>query len=401
MPSEYLSTMSLFSPLAQQTTIRAFEHDGNISQYCWPTYKRKTLRNGGDHMARFSFTANDATLERWFEEYLAGHFTESYGGQTAFTGLIYTMRLNYHGLQLSVSLERVYNKIAVRYRTSSAGAETVTSFANNLASQGKYGTKELIQTAKTYMSSTEAAAYRDRLLDELAYPKIEKDNLSLGPTTAASQLSVEVRGYVHTLDWLHRKSTTTTAQAAWLEVFDTLGTPNFVAAGNIEQNTGVNVVREADYEPVWQRIKNITELNAPGEIWAAGCYASRYLDYKALDPATIVYNQFLKAQRPERRRGVFNVVDGNMIKVADPMVKPGNVIFFADLMGGRPVSSPLLDDPRALLIEEVEYGYDGVVVKSAAVDGLGKINAIQMALMQAQNGTKTQKVSIRGVAGAS
>jgi len=50
--------------------------------------------------------------------------------------------------------------------------------------------------------------------------------------------------------------------------------------------------------------------------------------------------------------------------------------------------------------KRVEYGYDGVRIRSATVDNVAKVTALQMALMQAQrNGRKDLEVDLRGGSG--
>jgi hypothetical protein len=51
-----------------------------------------------------------------------------------------------------------------------------------------------------------------------------------------------------------------------------------------------------------------------------------------------------------------------------------------DLMGGRPISSPVLSDPRALFVEMVEYSKDGAVLKGNPRSEANKASALSLAL---------------------
>ena len=112
-----------------------------------------------------------------------------------------------------------------------------------------------------------------------------------------------------------------------------------------------------------------------GGLWLAGCYTGRELDYYQADLTTIVYE--FELRRRDQKRIAY---DANGARVPAPLLKPGRMAFFRDLMAGREQESTLLWDPRAMLIQSVEYSRDGVVLKGADATGLARTIALEMAL---------------------
>lgn len=371
-PTAELATMSLAEPVKVGSAL--VETGGDISWACWPTYRRQTLAMGGDHMATFQFSADDHILERWLDNYLGGHFVESFGGVTTFEGMIWSLRLSYHGVTITRSYDTLFNHVRVRYKTSSAGSATVTTSARNEASAAHFGTKQyLAEPAGVYLNSTTADYYRDNLLAKSQYPRAVQQEARLFGGRQRGVLQVEVRGYVHTLNFILHNSTSTTTQNASAEVTTILNTTEFVSAGSIATNTA-QVVLESDYQPGWERIQKVAELGGNGARWLAGCYQGRTLDYQAANETTIAYEQELRTQR----RLTYQTGTGNVIPA--PLVQPGGVLFVRDIMGGRPQESTLLDDPRAMFVDMVEYSLDGTVLKGNPRDDSQKAAALAMAL---------------------
>lgn len=337
----------------------------DITDYCWPTYRRYSLANGGDAQATFTVKAKQAILEDWFKHYLGYHFIETYGGNDAFQGYIHTMRYAANGVTLSKSMADVYNKIAVKYKTSSAGSDTYTSFASDAGSVAKFGTRTLIYAVdKTYINSTAAAALRDDLLEALAWPSEPTvESVSLDQSDETARLAVTVRGYAETLDGVLLKDTSTTNSTASAQVTAALSGADFVTAGTVETNSTV-VTEEVDYVGAWQRIKGIVGLRGGG-VWLAGCYQGRALDYFQADLSTI------KHYVDVRRRGGGRVImDANQEPAALPLVKPIGMVQVRDMEAIE----------VKFLMERVEYSAAGLVLQGVDSTGLAQAVALQMVL---------------------
>lgn len=378
------STMSLFGATPFTGDMYPFIED--ITWACWPSYRRASLADGGDFEAAFTFSAIDEILENWFESRIGTRFVEVCEGHTAFVGRLERMILTYNDKVLSRDLAEVYNSIRVRYQTSSAVSKAVTSASTDSDSIAKYGTRELLVDADVYLSATSAGVYADNLLARLKEPRIHSDTVKVIDDRQPGQLQVTVRGYVQTLKAQLHYSASTSDDDADDEVQDALSGADFVTEGTIDANT-LQVKEEADYVPVWTRIRNIAALgDSGGNEWQAGCYRSQQLDYKQRDMDTIVYYIQKKANRR-----LTLVEDTNGFEVPPPLVQPGVIAFSSDIMPGLPVASPLIDDPRAIFIARVTYDQDGVVL-----DGLNpnvRNAAFQIALDYYLNAPPDQVVN--------
>lgn len=370
MNLDQFASMTLYEPLLVGSA--AVEY-GDITWACWPSYRRQSLAMGGDHIATFTFSAADDILERWFDDYLACHFEESFAGVTTFVGLIWSMRLSYNGVVLTKSLDNLANSVRVTYQTGSAGSATTTTAVTDAASIARYGTKEHLAQAGTYITSTMAGYYAANLLATLKQIRATMEEARLTGATTPGTLQVEVRGYSHTLNWRTRTDASTSAAAASTAVSAAISTASYVTAGSISSNTAT-VSEECTNQPVWDRIKAIAELGGNGSRWLAGCYQGRALRYAAADESTIAYEQEMRSQR----RLTFIPGSGELIPAA--LVQPGGVMFVRDLMPGRPQAATLLDDPRSLFIEMVEYSQAGAVLKGAPRSTANKAYALAIAL---------------------
>lgn len=357
----------------------------DITWACWPTYRRIALADGGDFEAGWTFTADDTILEKWFDTYLATHFIESYKGVDAFIGRVERMVLSYNNKVLTRDIGEVYNSIRVRYQTDSAASKAVTAASTDSASIARYGTRELLVEADVYLSSTSAGVYADNLLARLKEPRIHSDTVKVVNDRQPGQLQVTARGYVQTLMAQLHNSASTSDDDADDEIQDALSGADFISAGTIDANT-LQVKEEADYIPVWTRIRNIAALgDSSGNEWQAGCYASRQLDYQQRDTTTVVY--YIE-QKQNRRLAV--VLDANGFEVPPPLVRPGVMALSLDIMPGVPLASPLIEDPRAIFIARCTYDRYGVVLDGLDQDARNA--AFQIALNYYLNEPKLAQI---------
>ena len=329
------STMSLFGKTSISGDVYPFLED--ISWACWPSYRRISLADGGDFEATFTFSAADDILEKWFENYLGARFVEVCEGHPAFEGRLERMVLSYNGKVLSRDLAEVFNSVRVRYQTDSSASKAVTSAATDDDSIAAWGTRELVENAEVYLSSTSAALYAANLLARLKEPRVHSDTVRVGGEYQPGQLQVTVRGYVRSLMADLYQSGSTAEDNADAEVSAALSGADFVTAGDIDANT-LQVKEEADYVPGWTRIKNIAALgDSSGNEWQAGCYQGTSLDYQQRDLETVIY--FVETQANRR---LTLVRDTNGFEVPPPLVRPGVMAFSNDIMPGLPMGAWLL-----------------------------------------------------------
>lgn len=383
------TSFTLYQPLNVGSSIL----EPDLLNLIWSSYRRQSAAMAGDFAASFQlFGADDVTLERWRDNYLGAHFVEYFGTVTAFMGYLNTMRLTYNGQLQVVTLDELYNNIAVRYQASSSSAAALTSFATNAASIARYGTRTLVVPIDGYVNATRAAQYRDTLLNRLAQPRVYTQEVTWGGENRGT-LQVDIRGYVTTLNWQMYLSTAKLTQNASTVVSDVLSGADFVTSGTLTANTAQEVP-EADYVPKWDMIRRIAEHgDSSGNTWLAGCYQGRALDYWQPDLTTITYRYNAKAWRQELRRVIY---DTSNAEVPESLVLPGRLIFAQDIMPGVPLASDPLDDPRVVFIGAVDFSRDGLALKAQPRDRFlppppPPDEAVKMAIMTSLQKQKTDR----------
>lgn len=161
-----------------------------------PTYGEQA--QGGFDRAQIEATGpTDGlwALLRWL-----GYFVRirNDAGDAVWFGLIYEATLRTGALEVGLSLDQMYNRIAVAYTTTGAdGAaeRATTAWAEDAESVARYGYKELLHTAAD-ISPAQATALRDTLLATLSKPRAHL-SLESGQPGATLRCS----GLCETLGW--------------------------------------------------------------------------------------------------------------------------------------------------------------------------------------------------------
>jgi hypothetical protein len=342
----------------------------DITRLCWPTYTRTSLALGGDFSARFTLTAGaelgQDVLETWFSEYLGYELVESYAGQTAFRGLINTMRYSDKGDVLIHSLEPMANRIGSWYQVDSATARVFSGFtAEHSQSQALYGIKNAVlrQETEAYYGATVAEQRNDVELSRRGLPRIQMDDM--GPyRPGAPTLEVEIIGLVQTLNWSFANNTNTSSANASIIVANAVDAAavQYVTPGGIQANT-TQISQEVERKPRWQRIRDIVALGSPAGPWLAGCYQSNRFDYFPADLQSIAYRRKL-----DRHLGRYIITDNAGQLIPDALVLPGRVVFNSDVLASRILPDDTLDDPRAAFIDAITYSAAGLQIQTSKID---------------------------------
>lgn len=119
-------------------------------------------------------------------------------GETVWGGLINEVTLQLGAFEIGLSLEGMYNRIAVAYSTTDAGGSDVratTAWAEDAESVARYGYKELLHTAAD-VAPAQATALRDTLLATLSKP-----NALLRLNGGAPGATIRAVGLLETFDW--------------------------------------------------------------------------------------------------------------------------------------------------------------------------------------------------------
>ena len=326
-----------------------------LDDFIWPTYRRVTLEQGGDHYAEFQISIEDhnvttAQLEQWFLNWIGCHFEESYGGVIAFAGYVHSLRIYVGGVMRQITLDDMYNHVRVTYTPSSIGAYAITSAATDTDSSGKYGTRQLIHdTAPDYIKQTHAEAIRDNLLDWHKSPRSTSGDLVTSDGSAA--LEVYIQGYGHTLSWeyyqLENESAADTTISSHISS-TLLSGRDFVTAGNIA-TVSTSITDESDYQTYLQRIAALLENSD----YQWGCFGGSEFTVTARDTTNIKYRRQAYGDRFGFRRG------GRY--VPEPLITPGGWLYTEDIFAGSgPDAADYRDDPRADWLHTIEYSIDGI-----------------------------------------
>lgn len=144
-------------------------------------------------------------------------------------GLIEEATVSLGALEVGMSLDGMYNRIAVAYSTldpSGASERYTTAWAEDSESVGRYGYKELLYSLSD-VAAEQATATRDTLLATLSKPRA---HLSLeGGEPGATLLAI---GLIHTLDWRYY------SQAAGVEEHQDGGQEQVIGQGHTASTIG-------------------------------------------------------------------------------------------------------------------------------------------------------------------
>lgn len=129
----------------------------------------------------------------WFLLHTAlGHWIETqYEGERTFGGMLWSFKGNIGGRSMGVSLDSLFNYIAVPVGDN-------YYFAGDAASALQYGRKDLV-AEQAFDSASDAEIYAEQLLEEMAFPlpvKGDEDG------DAQDYLDIEVMGLAATLQWV-------------------------------------------------------------------------------------------------------------------------------------------------------------------------------------------------------
>jgi hypothetical protein len=145
------------------------------------------------------------------------------------------------GVEISASLDKMANSVAVAYSFVAAGTQAVggrktTAWSTDTTSQGVYGTKEYLSSASG-LTDAAAEAQRDVILALRKYPQASATQT--GGNSPAT-VTIECRGWWETLDWKYYPAGFPT------------GPSYAVTAGSTTQNigqTGTYLMLTQTFEP--------------------------------------------------------------------------------------------------------------------------------------------------------
>ncbi|MCB8942537.1 MAG: hypothetical protein H6658_02055 [Ardenticatenaceae bacterium] len=383
-----LSTGHIYKPLDGLTVPGLFEQTdllADVTRWMWPSYRRTAVADGGDAMASFTMQGPDVFLEYVLEQWLGGHFEETYIGRTTFMGRINTLRLSYNNTVMIYTLDTVFNRIACYYTSIVTGQTELTDFYDDAASQQQWGIRALLIRPSDYIDLAEAEAKAQQVLAEVAQPRQVTGWISrpTGAAAAVGTLQVNIEGYGMTLESsLHYEPSPGEDDASDEVAFALTGNnpaPSFITIGTIDTNTK-QVTITSDYRSRLQRIKWIAEQrDGDGNRYRWGCFRGRTFTYKKVtlpvEREDLTYDVVIKGNRRIHRES------GRSVYVPAPLLQPGGFSYALDGTGGKPPARPIHQDGRCQYDVAVEYSASGGVLRGAGFDVNERAHAIEMAIL--------------------
>lgn len=254
-------------------------------------------------------------------------------------GYINSVEINVGSFRVGVSLNEMYNQIAVIY--SDGNSKATTTFAYDSVSVATYGVKELIVTLSDGNQAL-AEAYRDKLLSASKFPI---PIIDIADRQSVISATIECSGWFSTFDWRYYSRNT-----EYLDVQSQI-TEIVSAAGQFF--TGVDFV-EVSSTPISNAARdgNTTALSNIRElVLGSGLLAKTTRDRRLV----ILQEPVLDPYRPD----IYLLLDGSVQNIwGDPYYATtcpvGIWARLKDVIPGS-VDLGLIADPTMLFIEEAEY----------------------------------------------
>lgn len=365
--------LQLYKPLAVGDDLFVTE----VSARAFDTYRRVTLRDGGDHEAEFVIAnVKKNTLENNFIDWIGYHFVEKIGALTTFEGYVHEMQLRIGGKLLRITMDGFANSAQTRYKSELSGSYTLSSAVTSADSIALFGTSEYIRDSRLPTNSTAATALAQSYLDDNAFPNAYGTDLA-DSYNSDPALFVRIKGYIHTLD---RRYYSVAAETADDSIEDQIGTVltgvDFITEGDTTDAPSTSVPQETD---------SITKLRWMGERLgntgqAWGCFAGRTFTVSDVDvDEPTFYRRMRKGSREVR------FASGHVIK--PQTIRPYGLMWTSDIFGGPAPTTNKRFDPRADIISGVEFTKRGIQFIPANRPGAAsQANAAKYAEVYIANG---------------
>lgn len=369
--------LSVFNPLALGGTYLA-----DLTNL-YTSYTHKTLAVGGYWTAQIVLNLTLVEAEDWYENGLGRQIkTYNPAGVVIWEGFVNQVTLNAGALsQIRGPLMEVANRVSTVYSPLDvtvyppvSGTTTVTTIAENTASQAQYGIIEKVVSAGT-TTDENAEKVRDVFLNENRNPKTSGQvSLSLG----SAQNTVITLDCIGNVNWL-TAYIYNNASTAFELVSDKIiaiiaADPNSylsASVNEIEENSFLTPAVENRNRFAWDILTELVSLgndvNDTRRLF--GVYADR-VPYYTSQPKTIAYHHRLTDPAQ-----AVTTPTGALVYPWD--VQPGKWLHVPDFLIGRsfPASDNLADDPRNLFIESVDFTAPATISISGETAG-GSLNQL-------------------------
>lgn len=281
-------------------------------------------------------------------------------------GLIYTVGVNDGKVNVSRSMQDVYNSVRVQYaeRVQDGGGQTITgqtqytAITTNTTSIAAYGTRENLYTSPSHASNVDATGLRDVILAEYANPRPVLTAAELGTNSMGDGLTVTVDcvGFMETLS---KRLYVNASPHAYNQNIDVVLKALLTAVGEMVNSDQTNIAANStrtEYDGFTGKVSAKTIIDAlcakgyssPARRAYFGLYADR-IPYYYQEPTSAEYI----VRKYDGGERVINATTGAIVHPW--LVRPGRIVRVPDLVPDEVTYSAALSDPRQFVIASVRF----------------------------------------------
>ena len=355
--------MSIFAETGLSINITAPLWRSSVGYGEWVTdrtqsYTHEIRADGGFWSASIGLGADQTYIEDWIENGLGRTITVDDSGDVIFHGFVNQISARIGILNMVYGpLLDIRNRVYVTFAPTDysteppiRGDETITDAGNNTTSQSRYGILIGIENGSELVDMAEAESYRDRILDERAYPPSSDDVSAAGQTS----LTLDVTGFVHLLQYPYTNAAATGTINASTKLANIIAAnPNIAYIPFDTTYIDTNVLQVGDLSEGYDTALTIIQRDivSLGDTtqnrWTFGVYENLCCHYHVA-PTDIAYNQQIAEQAI-----MFESGEG---AVSPWRVRPARWVFRTDYLVGRTFpTDDFRQDPRYRFIESVTY----------------------------------------------
>lgn len=169
------------------------------------------VARGGPETAKATMKGDVVTLTQYLILLRSPVTIYSPFGIKVWWGYLHEMTLKIGALEITVSLDEMYNRVWVIYNRvdpgrSGVGTQVTTAYAEDTHSQSVYGIKELKQTLADAFD-TQAISARDAILEISKYPQSGLDITDADGNENMGEITFMCKGWWDTLEWRYYSNT--------------------------------------------------------------------------------------------------------------------------------------------------------------------------------------------------
>lgn len=320
-------------------------------------YQHSIKAVGGFDTASFDIGLRSVSeMEEFLDQYLGnrGAIFVDNPVEPAWEGFINRMSFTAGGVQYTISLDEMANRVTVTYTdvVGSATGAQITAPANDTASQAVWGIKQENIDFGYLRSGTGGTSLRDTVIAQKAWPKS-----SITRGQGEGLLHIEMLGFYHTLEWGIYTNTSTAAASlsglvGLLLAAEVNGTTFFDSGDTslVTSNLGVTINQEhIKRETFWAVYQRVQELGDGASYWVVGITPTLF----ATGTRRLYYRPASTAIKYTARKSDRLVIRNVYGQPLPPWtVRPDAGVLISDSLIGW---DGLGDDPASSYIQGIDY----------------------------------------------